>query len=60
MASELAKRILNDQPEAATLVNQYQPGIIAQLIEQHQVDYENPRNVVKVVNRWLGIASLDD
>lgn len=60
VASELAKRILNDQPEAATLVNQYQPGIIAQLIEQHQVDYENPRNVVKVVNRWLGIASLDD
>ncbi|GAF36762.1 hypothetical protein [Lentilactobacillus farraginis] len=59
VASELAKRILNADVTVETIVGQYQPGIINELIKQHVVDYENPRNVKNVVDVWLGIAELE-
>lgn len=60
VASELAKRILNDDPTAPAIVAQYQSGIILELTKQHEVDYENPRNVKRVINTWLGITELND
>ncbi|MFD1126012.1 hypothetical protein ACFQ22_11685 [Lentilactobacillus raoultii] len=59
VAAELANLMMNNVTITKRIVEKYEPGIIETLVDQHPTDYNNPKNVMRVINAWLGIKTSE-
>ncbi|EEI71642.1 MAG: hypothetical protein ABF723_13630 [Lentilactobacillus hilgardii] len=59
VAAELTNLMMNNVDMTKLIVKKYTPGIVDALVHQNPTDYNNPHNVERVINNWLGLKTTE-